>query len=250
VSLFTQARLAFLGLFTWWNLPGYLSSRLVQPIAFTALFAGAAVSADVSPLRTVVGGSLLATCSGTTFGMTLMIGNDLEFGTMDYRLLTGQASSRTWLSFALSHFLETLAVTLITGTVALRLFGLPIPVDRWGLVLAAVSTAALTGIGLGMLSGALVLRGAQLFVPPNLIALALLVFSGAMAPQSAVLGRLSALWNWIPLANAVQAGIGAVRGSGPGWAGVGREAVMAAVLIVAGTASLRAVLARRYRTTT
>lgn len=197
--------LGYRALFTWLNPLGYVSTRLVQPVATALLFVGALSVSAGSVNRPVFGTALLATVSAVMFGVTLLVGNDDEFGTLDYRILTSQRLSRYLVTGSLPHMLDALLSSLVVLSVVVLIFQITVPASAFPVVLAALLAALLGGIGLGLLCGAIALRGVNLFLMPNIIGSLLVLTSGAIVAPDQVAEWLGPVGTLLPINAGVEA---------------------------------------------
>ncbi|TDD07743.1 ABC transporter permease [Nonomuraea deserti] len=196
------ALLSYRALFTWSNPLGYLSSRIVRPIGLTVTF-GALSShygAVVGP--TLIGASLLAGAHAVIYGMALSVGNERSYGTLDIWLASPQNKLGAVCQRALPHLVDAFISGMITYLACCALFGvLPLPAQTfaWLLVLSLISS-----FGYGTMVSGLSMTIKDVFVPPNLTYLTLMVLSGALVQADMLPGPVRSVSAVFPLSHVMQ----------------------------------------------
>ena len=105
-SLLLASWLSYRALFTWFNPLGYVSSRIVMPIALTLVFGSVGRYAQGSAAGAVVGGMMIGVAFASVYGITLSIANERQFGTMGVWLATPQRLGTSIAVKALPHLVD------------------------------------------------------------------------------------------------------------------------------------------------
>jgi ABC-2 type transport system permease protein len=209
------ALLSYKALFSWLNPLGYISSRIVRPIGTAIVFTSLSAYYGANIGRMLVGASLLAGSIAVIFGMTLAVGNERSYGTLDIWLASPQGKLGATCERALPHLADGLIGGLCTYLVCCMFYGtMPIGVLPFlGLLVLGLVTTA--GFSLGLSALALVTE--DILVGPNAAEIMLMVLSGTLIPYDRLPGFLRPLSEIVPLALIMKAVV--KRLSGRGWDG-------------------------------
>jgi ABC-2 type transport system permease protein len=231
-----SAWLSYRALFTWLNPWGYVSTRLVSPIALAVIFGGLVVSKGGDPARVVVGGPLLAAAAAGLFGVSLAVGNERRFGTLSLWLAAPRSLLAGLIGKATCHVIDGLLGAVITGAVLIAVFGAP---GVWWPVLAAAVVAAMSGAGAGLVCAAMALRFRDQFTAPNLAYLVIALGSGVFV-RPAALGPVAAtVAPLLPANHAASAALSVMTTGHLDWPALGAEVLVAGAWGALGTALVR-----------
>lgn len=236
--------LSYRALFTWLNPVGYVSSRVVSPIALTLLFSMLAIDTGRAVARPLLGGALLAVAGATLFGLSLAVNNDRMFGTFAVTLATPQGMAVNLAGKAAPHLLDGVLGAVLTFTAASLVLGVAPPAAALGPLVAAAAATAVSTSGLALAAASIALRFRDTFTAPNVAMVVLLVFSGALVAPADL--PLSAPWVTaaLPVGRATEFGLATTAGQAPPWALLGWELAVGAAWFVLGYGLLGAFLAR------
>lgn len=198
-ALLQGAALSYQALFTWLNPLGYLSSRIVRPIGITVTFAAVSSYYGVSVGPILVGASLLAGAHAVIYGIALSVGNERNFGTMEFWLASPQNILAAICQRALPHLADGFISGLLTYLVCSLLYQeLFVSVGAFvGLLVLALASS----FGLGLLIGGLNLRVRDMFLWPNIAVLALMLFAGVLITADRLPSTLRPVTTVFPLSH-------------------------------------------------
>lgn len=212
-----SAWLAYRALFTWLNPAGYISTRLVSPIALAMIFSGVAFAAGADRARPALGGPLLAATMAGVFGVTLAVGNERSFGTLSLWLMAPRGLVASLVSKAAGHIADGLLGAVVTAVVLVAAFAIPVHPGQVVLLLAAALAAAVSGAGLGMVCAAAALRFRNQFTAPNLASLVIMLCAGVFIRPGKLGPVVSAVSPALPGGHATAAALDAIGGVAGAW---------------------------------
>jgi ABC-type multidrug transport system permease subunit len=214
-----NAWLSYRALFTWLNPWGYVSSRLVAPLALSLIFAGIAVHGGKDPTPALVGGAVLAAARACTIGLALAVMNERQFGTLGLWLCSPQGLLRGLLGKGLPHLVDGVVSAAVVLVAGLAVFGAPAHLDAFALLFLLV-VGAFAGLCAGVVATAISLRLRDVFTAPNVIASVILLCSGVFVPRSQLPAFVDWLGPFLPLSHLVDYSSGLLSGAGgssPAW---------------------------------
>jgi ABC-2 type transport system permease protein len=205
-SLLLGSWLSYRALFTWLNPLGYVSSRIVMPVALTLIFGSVGRYAQGSAAGPVVGGMMIGVAFASVYGITLSMANERQFGTMGVWLATPQRLGTSIAIKALPHLVDGQVGALLTLTVACAVFGISLSPSRvTGLMVCSI-VAGLATAGFGVVIAACSVRFRDVFTAPNLAESLLIVCGGVVVPASRLPAGLSQVSALLPLSRSITAG--------------------------------------------
>jgi ABC-2 type transport system permease protein len=211
-SLLVGSWLSYRALFTWLNPLGYVSSRIVMPVALTLIFGSVGRYAQGAATGPVVGGMMIGVAFGSVYGITLSIANERQFGTMGVWLATPQRLGTSIAVKALPHLVDGQLGALLTLAIACAAFGISLsPARVAGLIVCSV-VAGLATAGFGVAIAACSIRFRDVFTAPNLAESLLIVCGGVVVPASQLPAGLSHISAVLPLSRSITAGRMVVSG--------------------------------------
>jgi ABC-2 type transport system permease protein len=205
-SLLLASWLSYRALFTWFNPLGYLSSRVVMPIALTLVFGSVGLYAQGSAAGPVVGGMMIGVAFASVYGITLSIANERQFGTMGVWLATPQRLGTSIAVKALPHLVDGQIGAVLTLGVACAAFGISVAPTRFAALMLCSVVAGMATAGLGVAIAACSVRFRDVFTAPNLAESLLIVCSGVVVPATQLPPGLARLGDFLPLSRSITAG--------------------------------------------
>ncbi len=199
------AWLSYIALFAWAKPYQYLVGKVFNPLAqmlFFVVLGMAATGRDNAPFY-IVGNALQMTAINGVFGLTMVIGNERNAGTLIY--LVGSPANRLAVFWgrALFNILDgmfTVVMCLTWGILlGLNLNGANLPGLALTILIATISTC-----GLGFLMGSVSLASLDVMFINNTVYFLLLVFSGANLPLDKMPGWMQAISAGVPLTRGIQ----------------------------------------------
>ncbi|GII65313.1 hypothetical protein Skr01_53980 [Sphaerisporangium krabiense] len=228
----THAWLSYKGLFTWLNPWGYLSSRIVRPLALGAVFVSLGGGAFADRERLLVGATLLTMSGSVLLGVGLAVGNERGYNTMGGLLAAPHRLPGTLVVRALPHVVDGLITTAMTAAIVAGLFGISLDAGQWLRLAAAVAAVGLSGAGLGLAASSYAVRYRDVFLVPNLSQVALIGLSGALVEVE----HLPEVLRWVSAVLPVHHAMEAVAPGGGLAAGLAAELLVGVAWGAAGCA--------------
>jgi ABC-2 type transport system permease protein len=202
----THAWLSYKGLFTWFNPRGYLSSRLVLPLAMGIVFMSLGRGGLAERQQLLTAAILLTTAGSVLVGVSLAVGNERGYNTMAGILAAPHRLAMTLVVRAVPHVIDGLISAAITAAVLSGLFGVPLTTSQWLRLSAAAVAVGLSSAGMGLAASAYAVRYRDVFFMPQLAQWILIALSGVLiAPQ-----RMPVVLRWLSSALPIHHAAGAI----------------------------------------
>jgi ABC-2 type transport system permease protein len=232
------ARLSYIALFTWLNPYGYVSTRLLAPIALALVFGSVQLSEGGDASRAVVGGSLLAVVVSLIYGVTLGVANERNFGTLAVRATTPSGVRGDLVAKAMPHLLDGYVGGTLTIAVTSATLGVAFPAAAVGPMLLAAGAASVSGAGLALLVASVSLWSRDTFTAPNIAEMLITLMSGVFVDPSSLPAGIGLLSPIFPASAAVEVGVQAVTNGVVNLALLLREAALGGLYGAIGLASV------------
>jgi ABC-type multidrug transport system permease subunit len=239
--------LSYRALFTWLSPAAYISSLVLVPFCsgLLLILVGEQTGADLS--RPAVGSAMLSTANAVIFGISFATMNERRFGTLHLNLSAPQRLVETLVAKSAIHVLNGLVTGLVTFLLIAEVAHIRLVVASGLELLLCAFTGALACGGLATMCAAMGLWSRDALGLPNIIRSLLLVASGALVPPAAILVDIGWISPFLPLHNAVAAGLDAVHGHALPLRSLGLELAVGLLWAAAGALlfKLTLVFARR-----
>lgn len=224
----TSAVLSYRALFTWLNPYGYVSSRVVMPVAIAVIFASVSQVSHGDATRPVVGGALIAIAISSFFGMALAVGNERTFGTLGLWIAAPEGLLSSLFGKVLIHVIDGMLGAILTFTVNAALFDVSVTADDVPKLLAVALCVTVSAGGMALVVGAAVFLWRDTFTPPTIATQAVLLCSGAMVALGALPAVIEDLATVVPVSHATTAALHVLRQGDLDQAALGWELLVGA----------------------
>jgi ABC-2 type transport system permease protein len=210
--------LQYVALFSWATPIGYLSYKIVLPLAqltfffYLGRFGGGARAASFA----VLGNALQLIAINAIYGVVQAVAIEREFGTLPILLGSPANRAATFLGRAFVHVLDGTFGVFLALVVAAVLFRVDFTHADLPVLALSVVLIALTTSGLGLAFGSLALIMRDIWVFSNTIYYLLLVLCGINFSLTLLPGWVRAISYSIPLTRGVEAAREAVAGASIG----------------------------------
>ena len=201
-------------LFNWGTPIGYVSYKLLQPVAQILFFTelGTFATGPSTALYFALGNAMQLSAINGIFGVVQTVANERQFGTLP--LLLGSPQNRLVVFFGrtLVHVVDGVVAVLVGLLIATVIFGLDLAhADLVGLA-ACVLLVPITTSGLGLMFGSVGLITRDVMVIGNIVYYMMLVICGVNFPVASLPGWLQVVAYSLPLTRGVEAARMAVAG--------------------------------------
>jgi ABC-2 type transport system permease protein len=202
---FEGAYYSYRALFRWLRPATYLASKVLAPLTMMIFFVyiGSYASGSNNASFYVIGNALIFAASSAIFGVTMSVGGERWAGTLPY--LFGSPANR-WAMFvgrAIMHILDGMLGVFIGLGWGILLFGLDLSHTDLPTLLLTILVTTFSTSGLGLLMGCLSLITRNVMLVNNTAYFALLVFSGANIPLTAMPQWMQTISYCLPLTRGV-----------------------------------------------
>jgi ABC-2 type transport system permease protein len=244
----THVRIFFIGglmsyraMFGWMNPWIFVPVFLVEPVCQILLFAYIGRNAGVgSDEFYVIGNALNYAAIPCLFAMSSTIGGERYSQTLGLVLTTPARRLPLFLGRSLPVIVNGWAVAMFGVVAGSLLLDASVPGSAWPLILVVVAVGSTSLTGLGLVMGAVSLRIRDSATLGNVMFLLLLIFTGTNVALDDLPPWMAVVGPWLPLTHAIEAT--RLLADGAHWstiAGlVGRELAVGAAYIAIGMATL------------
>ncbi len=206
--------LSFRALFAFLTPWIYVPVLLVYPVLQIVFFAyvGRAAHLEADSFY-VVGGAVLATALPCLFAMSQTLVGERRSQTLSLLLASPASRWAIYVGRALPTIINGFLVAVFALTLGALLLGVDVAAGSLPLLAICILAGACSTTGLGLVCGAFGLRGHQTTVLANVLALLLLVFSGATVPLGSLPDWMQTVAQGLPLTHAIEAARQAAAGA-------------------------------------
>ncbi|HEY0641532.1 MAG TPA: ABC transporter permease [Pseudonocardiaceae bacterium] len=242
--------LSYRALFAWLTPGLFAATMIITPVGQILFFAllGPALTARPATFF-VLGGAVQACAMAGVHGMLQGVSGERQAGTLPVLVTSPASRTALWLGRTAPHVANGVLVSVVGLAFGAAVLGVRVPTAAWLPLAVALLTSVVSCTALGLLLGAVGLVHRDTPFVANLVYLALLLVTGATVPVEQLPAALRAGAPFVPLPGGIAAvRAAAAHGATAVWrAAVLHEAAVAAVCLVAGLTSLRALehVARR-----
>ncbi len=203
-------------MFNWATPIGYVSYKLLQPVAQILFFTelGVFATGRSNAIYFALGNALQLTAINGIFGVIMTVGNERQFGTLPIVLASPANRVVTFLGRAFIHVIDGMAGVAIGLVLAVLMFKIDLSHANFPLLGMCVLMISLSTAGLGLMFGSLSLIMRDVFVIANTAYYLLLVFCGINLPVDRLPQWAQAISFCLPLTRGVQAAREVVAGAG------------------------------------
>ena len=222
----TGSVLSYRALFTWLNPWGYVSSRILLPVAEATLFAQVSATAGAGSARPVFGGSLLAIVLALVIGLPLSLVNELRFGTWATRRCSPESIASNVATKAFPHAVDGLLGCAITLAIGSALFSVRLSLPQLAGVTVAALSVVMSGLGLALVCSAAALRWRDPFGVGDVMQALLMLVSGALVATSLLPFPAEPLASVLPVHHAMAALMALIAGGSLDASAIGEEVLV------------------------
>ena len=206
----------YLAMFNWATPIGYISYKLLMPVAQILFFTelGVFATGGSNALYFALGNALQLTAVNGIFGVVMAVGNERQFGTLPILLASPANRLVTFLGRAVVHVIDGMAGVVVGLVLAILIFSIDLSHANFAMLAVCVVTISLSTAGLGLMFGSLSLIMRDVFVIANTVYYLLLVFCGINIPVDRLPAWARLISEALPLTRGVQAARETVAGAG------------------------------------
>lgn len=243
---------SYKALFRWLKWEAYIFQKTLFPLVQLTFFVVAGIFSGSQPASFYLVGNAIVVAFRPMFAVAMAIRDERAQGTLPY--LVASPANRHVIFFARSalHAVDGIFDIVLAFAFAALVFGLPLPVETWPGLIAAIVVASVAACGIGFLLGALSYVVLDVLFMGNLMMFGLLLLTGANVPLGELPDWARAVALALPLTRSVEAARLYQAGAdfGAGIPLLGAEIVVTALWAAAGLAlfTLLEVQARRRGT--
>jgi ABC-2 type transport system permease protein len=205
--------IAYRALFMWASPTMFVSTLLVAPLFQLLFFAYLGRQLGVADATFyVIGNGIEVSSFACVFGGTMAVANERTFGTLSHVMLSPRSRFAIFLGRAVPYAASGFLTSLFTITVGAIILHLEIKSDVWLplVVVMMVSSVAATMFGLTL--GAIALRARDVWFLPNVVAVIMLLCTGAQLPLRYLPNWLQHVGYALPLTHGIAAARALVAG--------------------------------------
>ncbi|MFC4588750.1 ABC transporter permease [Sphaerisporangium corydalis] len=199
----TYAWLSYKGLYTWLNPWGYLSSRVVRPIAVCLLFLPLGGNDEAAMLRLLIGSTLLVMATDVVFGVALAVGNERSFGTLGTVIASPVGLPATLAARAFPHVVDSFLGSVTTAVIAAAVYDIPLTPGQIARGVLALVVVGVSSTGVGIAVSSVALRFRDVFLAPNIARVVLIALSGALVSAGDLPEWLGVVSGALPIHHAI-----------------------------------------------
>lgn len=206
----------YTAMFNWATPVGYLSYKILMPVAQILFFTelGVFATGRSNALYFALGNALQLTAVNGIFGVVMAVGNERFYGTLP--ILLGSPANRlvTFLGRAVVHVIDGILGVVVGLVLAVLIFGIDLSHANFAMLALCVVIISLSTAGLGLMFGSVSLIMRDVLVIANTLYYLLLVFCGINIPVDRLPGWAQLISEALPLTRGVQAARETVAGAG------------------------------------
>ncbi len=203
----TQSRLAYVALFYWLHVWGYVSNVFLAPLFQLMTFSLVAIYATgtESAQRYMVGMITYAILVIVLSGVLQSFAYDRQLGTLSFLYSTPVSRFAAYASRGALHFPNGVISALATIVLAAVFLDLDVSTLDWGTAVAAVALMSLACTALALLLGCWAAVTRDWFIPTSVAQGLLVVFTGILVPASSLPPFASEVGALLPLTHGAEA---------------------------------------------
>jgi ABC-2 type transport system permease protein len=207
--------LLYRALFSWANVQGYASTKVLMPILSVVFFIelGTFATGRANALYFAVGNALQVTTLNAVFGVIMTLGNERRFGTLPLLLASPANRVENLTARVVINIVDGVAAALLGLIAAVLLFRLDTSSADVPLFALCVLIVSATTCGLGLMLGSLSLVTRDVLTIANLTYFSSMVVCGVNFPVDQLPGPLHALSSVLPMTRGIAAARQAMTGA-------------------------------------
>lgn len=210
---------SYRALYAWQGFNGYLSGKIVFPIAQMLFFLFLGKLAGIQdPLYIVIGHIFLLPATNGIAGVSLTISGERDFRTLPYLIASPASRVPLFLGRSLVHIIDALLSTLVALILGIFFFHVDLSQSNTALLILCILLITTTSCGIGLVLGSLALRSREAWTITSMISILLYMLSGVNFPVSVLPKFFQAISYSLPLTRGIQAARLAL--SGADWSAV------------------------------
>lgn len=209
-----NASIIFRALFRWFTPSAYVATKVVMPLEQLTVFAllGRYAGGDDRVAYIVVGNCVvLAAIGGLAAAAT--VGEERSQATLPLLIASPASRLVNFLERGLLHVVDSIVTVAFALAAAALVFGVDFSRLEVAAFAAAIGTAIVSSIALGLLLGALALGWAEFFLVSNGMYLVLLALAGVNFPVAELPGWLQPVSAALPFTRSIESARDALAGA-------------------------------------
>jgi ABC-2 type transport system permease protein len=203
---FVGGYISYRALFNWMHWSYYIPTMLGAPLFQVLFFAYVGRFAELeNDTFFVTGNAVQLSAMAGVYGMAMTIGGERWTQTLSPLLATPANRLPLFLGRALPLIANGIITSAFAFTVGALLLDFNLPAGRIPALAVVVVASAFACTALGLVVGALGLRGRDVFFLANLVVFSLLLFCGVNIPLDSLPGWIQAVGRALPLTHGIEA---------------------------------------------
>jgi ABC-type multidrug transport system permease subunit len=205
--------LAYRALFVWSSPMMFVSTLLVVPLFQLLFFAYLGRQLGVADSTFyVIGNGIEVSSIACVFGGTMAVANERTFGTLSHVVLSPRSRIALFLGRTLPYAANGFLTSLFTITAGAIILHLEIKSDVWLPLVAVIMVSSVAAAMFGLTLGVVALRVRDVWSMPNVVAVIMLLCTGAQVPLGYLPSWLRDVAYALPLTHGIAAARALVAG--------------------------------------
>lgn len=213
-NFFRQSYYTYRGLFMWLNLPGYISSMILYPIANVMMYSLIGRFAGSTDTAAFAIGIVIFSMSFSSInGLAQSYSYELSFGTLPFFYVSRANRLKNYLARGLLHYPNALIAFILGLATSCLAANISLSGVSWVPLILSVLAIAFSLISLGQLLGLISIITRNWIAVQGMALGLLMVFCGAIIPTGVFPGFITAITRAIPITNGLLAARAAFGGA-------------------------------------
>lgn len=238
LSYLENSWIAYRALFRWYNPKAYLASKLLLPmeqiIMYTLL--GRFTMGPEWVTWVIIGNCVLMAAQNGVYGLVITLGEERFAGTLPLFLSSPGSRFGIFIGRSLVHILDGMLNIVLALLFAALVFRVDFSGTHWGTLAAAITVAAVSTAGFGLLLGSLSLMVRDIFMVMNFAYMSLMILAGVIVPPERLPAWIAWAHSVLPISRSAAVARQALEGVLPSQVAgaLGMELVVGAVFVLLG----------------